>query len=52
MNYTNNNYTSNNKKTSPQWGNERGATGSKTPPCILEPLCFSAQHGLKTWVSF
>ena len=28
-------------------GNERGAMGSKNPPCILELLFFSAQHGSK-----
>ena len=28
-------------------GNERGAVGSKNPPCILEPLFFSARHGSK-----
>ena len=33
-------------------GNDRGTMGSKNPPCILEPLSFSAQHGSKTWVSF
>ena len=26
-------------------GNERGALGSKNPPCILELLFFTAQHG-------
>ena len=25
-------------------GNERGTMGSKNPPCILEPLFFSARH--------
>ena len=28
-------------------GNERGAMGSKNPPCILEPLLFSSRHGSK-----
>ena len=28
-------------------GSERGATGSRNPPCILEPLFFSAQNGSK-----
>ena len=40
-------------------GSKRGAMGSKNPPCILLPLCVSAQHGsknpgfvLRTLVSF
>ena len=32
--------------------NERGALGSKNPPCILEHLLFSAQHGSKAWFLF
>ena len=28
-------------------GKERGAMGSNNPPCMSEPLCFSARHGSK-----
>ena len=35
------------KRSKAPQGNEKGAMGSKKPPCILEPLFVSAQRGSK-----